>query len=309
MTDQVRAQINRLTEAAQGIQDIAGRFAEEHEKSIARARRDLAGRLNQFLRAMRQAQSAAEWREMLLDGAAAFSDAVILLRVDGENLVLEGVRGAPHASDPAILSPLPIAASPAIRHAMETAETVVVAKVASELDPRLIALCQPEATRAYLLPLIAGKATLAILVAEAVTEPNALEVIVSAAALALKEVQAQASAFVAISSAPASESDDRPSWDALPRRDQETHLRAQRFARVKVAEMHLYQPQAVEMGRRARNLFTALKPQIEAARSEFQEQFMSASESMVDYVHLELVRNLAANDETLLGADYPGPLV
>jgi hypothetical protein len=41
----------------------------------------------------------------------------------------------------------------------------------------------------------------------------------------------------------------------------------------------------------------------------FQQKFLSTSPSMVDYVHLELLRTLANNDAALFGPDYPGPLV
>jgi hypothetical protein len=85
-------------------------------------------------------------------------------------------------------------------------------------------------------------------------------------------------------------------------------MRAQRFARVRVAEMQVYHGEAAAMGQSARNIYTALKPHVDAARSQFAAQFMSASATMVDYLHLELVRTLAANDDTRLGIDYPGPL-
>ena len=36
---------------------------------------------------------------------------------------------------------------------------------------------------------------------------------------------------------------------------------------------------------------------------------MTSSPTMVDYLHLELVRSLANDDAILLGPNYPGPLV
>lgn len=85
-------------------------------------------------------------------------------------------------------------------------------------------------------------------------------------------------------------------------------MRAQRFARVRVAEIQLYHSEAAAMGQSSRNLYAALKPHLDAARGQFAAQFMSASATMVDYLHLELVRTLAGNDDTRLGIDYPGPL-
>ena len=36
---------------------------------------------------------------------------------------------------------------------------------------------------------------------------------------------------------------------------------------------------------------------------------MTVSPTMVDYLHLELVRSFADDDARMLGPDYPGPLV
>jgi hypothetical protein len=85
-------------------------------------------------------------------------------------------------------------------------------------------------------------------------------------------------------------------------------VRAQRFSRVKVAEMELSRPEACRAGREKGNLYLFLKNEIEAARNAFREQFMLIP-SMVDYLHLELVRAAAEGDEKRLGADYPGQLI
>lgn len=88
----------------------------------------------------------------------------------------------------------------------------------------------------------------------------------------------------------------------------ESHLRAQRLARVKVAEMQLYSSAQVKAGQTARDLYSALKPQIEGARSVFAEQFLTPSNGIPDYLHQEIVRVLAYHDEALLGPHYPGPM-
>jgi hypothetical protein len=86
-------------------------------------------------------------------------------------------------------------------------------------------------------------------------------------------------------------------------------VRAQRFARVRVAELRLYQSAEVKLGRAERNLYGALRAEIDAAREEFRREHLGGCPSMVDYVHLEIVRTLANDDDTLLGGEYPGPLV
>jgi hypothetical protein len=88
----------------------------------------------------------------------------------------------------------------------------------------------------------------------------------------------------------------------------ETHLRARRFARVKVAEMQLYAADRVAGGRAARRLYAALRAEIDQARAGFTAEFLTSARGTPDYLHEELVRALAQNDETMLGPDYPGPL-
>ena len=87
-----------------------------------------------------------------------------------------------------------------------------------------------------------------------------------------------------------------------------TDAAAQRFAKVKIAEIQLYQAAAVKSGRAARDLYGALKPHIEAARRAFEERFLKSGSRTADYLHFELLRVLANDDATLLGPGYPGPL-
>jgi len=87
-----------------------------------------------------------------------------------------------------------------------------------------------------------------------------------------------------------------------------THSRALRFARVKVAEIQLYQPSQLKHGRAVRDLYGALRPHIDAARRAFQDRFLVPLNGVPDYLHQELVKTLAKEDAVLLGPSYPGPL-
>jgi len=88
-------------------------------------------------------------------------------------------------------------------------------------------------------------------------------------------------------------------WDRFPD-EQRIHLRAQRFARVEVARMRLFQSDAVLAGRAGRNLYDALRNSIDAARETFRQSFFAPCSSMVDYLHLELVQTLAMTIRTCL---------
>ena len=98
-------------------------------------------------------------------------------------------------------------------------------------------------------------------------------------------------------------------WWNLSRGEQQLHLAAQRFARVQVADMRLSKSEMVRSGRAERDIYGALQSFIDAAREKFKEKHMTVSPTMVDYLHLELVRSLANDDPILLGPNYPGPLV
>lgn len=88
----------------------------------------------------------------------------------------------------------------------------------------------------------------------------------------------------------------------------ESHLRAQRFARVTVARIQLYQTAQVQAGLASNNLYGALKAQIDEARLQFSSQFLKPPNGVPDYLHQEMIRELAHHDPALLGPQYPGPL-
>jgi hypothetical protein len=102
---------------------------------------------------------------------------------------------------------------------------------------------------------------------------------------------------------------ERLSWDALSPEDQKLHLRAQRIARVRVAEMRLDHEKELRSGVASSDIYTALQPAIDSARNEFLQNFLAKSSTMVDYLHLEMLRGLAHDDDRLLGRNYPGPMV
>jgi hypothetical protein len=92
-------------------------------------------------------------------------------------------------------------------------------------------------------------------------------------------------------------------WSAEER---EVHLRAQRFARLLVDEIRLYNQGKVEEGRSGRDLYERLKDDIEKSRASYNKRYGSSPAGAADYFTKELVRILADNDVSLLGAGFPG---
>ena len=78
---------------------------------------------------------------------------------------------------------------------------------------------------------------------------------------------------------------------------------------MRVAEIRLGEEDALRDGTAAKDIYTALRSPIETARQQFLQTYLSKSPTMVDYLHLEILRTLAGDDDQLLGASYPGPMV
>lgn len=87
------------------------------------------------------------------------------------------------------------------------------------------------------------------------------------------------------------------------------HRDAQRFSKLLVAEIELYNKREVEDGRRNKDLYQRLKKDIDRSRETYEKRFANTVANQVDYLHEELVRRLADDDSALLGSGYPGPSV
>ncbi len=296
------------------------------DEARGRARRELADQLNQSVRRIRQSRSLGELAATLLDAAMAFAAGAAIFRIAGATLKGEKIRGVA-AEEAAAFSALeiPLSAAPALAGAVESRDPVIAVTTAGEVSAGLVSLASHSAEgRAYIYPLVVNGRVPALLYGWGAVQGAALEMLAQVAAavwdsLVVPETPApeapvpetpvpeapvpEAPQLVTIAPAPVS------AWDALPAEDQAIHLRAQRFARVQVAEMRLQDAAAVQSGRTERNLYGALRARIDAARVTFRQSYFAKCSNMVDYIHVELVRTLAHDDADLLGKDYPGPLV
>jgi len=90
----------------------------------------------------------------------------------------------------------------------------------------------------------------------------------------------------------------------LPPEQAEIHRKAQRFARLLVDEIKLYNQAKVSDGRKNRDLYDRLKEDIEKSRATYQKRYGNTAASGVDYFSNELVRSLAADDSSLMGANF-----
>src|SRR6185295_14756278 len=73
---------------------------------------------------------------------------------------------------------------------------------------------------------------------------------------------------------------------------------ARRYARLLLSEIKLYNEPAVRLGRQQRDLLQRLKPEIDRARTLYEERIAG---SAAGYFDQELVQTLAGGDPALLG--------
>jgi hypothetical protein len=277
------------------------------DEARGRARRELADQLNQAVRRLRQSGSPDELAATLLDTAAPFASGAALFRIAGSVAQCQNIRGvSPQAESALGALAIPLSSAAALAGAVASRDPVIAVTSPSEVSPDLVALAaHPPDGRAFIFPLVVKHQVPLLLYCWGSVQGPALEMLAQVAAAVWDSVTPpEAPQLVAIAPAP-----PVSAWDALTVEEQAIHLRAQRFARLRVAEMRLQDAAAVQSGRTQRNLYEALRPRIDGARVTFGEKFFALCPSMVDYLHVELVRTLAHDDADLLGKDYPGPLV
>src|SRR5581483_2313807 len=86
--------------------------------------------------------------------------------------------------------------------------------------------------------------------------------------------------------------------------DADTHRKAQRFARLLVDEIKLYNQAKVSEGRRNKDLYDRLKEDIEKSRATFQKRYGSTVAGAGDYFQKEVIRSLAEDDLSVMGANF-----
>lgn len=86
--------------------------------------------------------------------------------------------------------------------------------------------------------------------------------------------------------------------------DADVHRKAQRFARLLIDEVKLYNQAKVAEGRKKKDLYDRLKEDIEKSRSTYLKRYGNTVAASGDYVNAEIIRSLAGDDESVLGAHF-----
>jgi hypothetical protein len=86
--------------------------------------------------------------------------------------------------------------------------------------------------------------------------------------------------------------------------DQDVHRKAQRFARLLVDEIKLYNQANVAEGRKNHDLYDRLQDVIDKSRVTYQKRYGNTVAASADYFHREIIRSLAEDNVSVMGANF-----
>jgi len=268
--------------------------------------------LNAAAAAIQESSSQAEILRHLLEGEARFAGRVALFVVKGGTL--NGWQGIGFDDNDAVKSINLNGTSGLVGKAIQG--RVPVSGATNDFDSGFISQVKaPAENGCQVLPLVVKDKVAAVIYADSGTAPggildaSGLKALTRFAGIWLElaalrkagggavvdEVPQQAAAAAApvpAAAAPATEED-------------ELHKKARRFAKLLVEEIKLYnQPRVVE-GKHKRDLYDRLREDIEKSRMTYQKRYGETPVAAADYFNQELIRVLADNDVSLMGASFP----
>ena len=265
--------------------------------------------LNAAAASIQESGSQAEILRRLLEGEARFAGRVALFVVKGATV--NGWQGIGFEDNEAVKN---ISVSSTAGLAGKAIQARTMAEGATnEFDSGFISTVKaPAENRCLLLPLVVKEKVAAVIYADGGVVPggaldaSGLQGLTRFAAIWLElaalrkvggsaaEETPQAAAAAAGSSAPAA-----PVVD-----EDELHKKAKRFAKLLVEEIKLYNQSKVTEGRQHKDLYDRLKIDIEKSRATYDKRYSESAVASADYFTQELVRILADNDVSLMGAGF-----
>jgi len=129
-------------------------------------------------------------------------------------------------------------------------------------------------------------------------------VVPAAAPVVAEQPVAVAQAEPMAASAAAAPAPAADAFASLSPEDADVHRKAQRFARLLVDEIKLYNQVKVTEGRKNKDLYDRLKEDIEKSRATYQKRYGSTAAGGADYFSQEVVRSLAEDDRSIMGANF-----
>src|SRR5205085_3525518 len=286
--------------------------------------------LRTTISAIQASTAQAEILKALLEGVSKFTPRTALFVVRGTSLVGWQARG--FADDN--IRGLALDGSRGLA-ARSIQERNRVAAGASDCDSGFVERNgRPADGSASLFPLVVKDKVAAILYCDAGREPgrstdySAVEVLTRYTCLWLElaatkkpgapsgaeagvtaQTSNEAGARTSLSSAPAVAAKAavgaETRLESLSAEEQELHQKAKRFAKLLVDEIKLYNQAKVAEGKQHRELYKALREDIEKSRATYDKRYGGTPVASAKYFDSEVVRILADNDRSLLGNDFP----
>lgn len=293
--------LTQVDAARKAMDEQLTSLASSLKSQVERGRRDMTRQLSQGFRRLRTFENERTWIDAVLDASAPFCFRAVFFTISNGTLEWKSARNV--EVKPGIRVALDQA--PAFATAVSSSEITVALKTGGELSRILTnSLGEEPQERVALAPICANGRVMAVLYGED-ADAAGLELIaiMAGSTLEIHQRNRKASDTGLLQIAPAAGS------GGLTLEEEELDLRAQRFARLRVSEIRLYETANVQAGRQNRNLYQALQARIDDAREAYRNQFAAESSSMVDHLDRELVRTLAQGDRELMGPDYPGPIL
>jgi len=141
----------------------------------------------------------------------------------------------------------------------------------------------------------------------AFSDPFAAHAPIHAMAAAPSEQPARATAEAVAAPAGTAATGAAPATDAFAHmsvEDAEIHRKAQRFARLLIDEVKLYNQAKVAEGRKNKDLYDRLKEDIDKSRATYMKRYGNTVAASADYLNAEVVRSLAGDDVSVLGPNF-----
>jgi hypothetical protein len=272
--------------------------------------------LNAAVAAIHESGSQADILRHLLEGEARFAGRVALFVVKGN--AISGWQGIGFEDNDAIKT-LSVQAGPGLVGKAIQARNPA-SGTAQEFDAGFVkSMKAPVDGQCLVLPLVVKDKVAAMIYADAGAVPggtldsSGLQTLTRFAAIwlelaALRKVGGSSGAEDAAQPQPAAAmaaSVPASAPAASGSEEDELHKKARRFAKLLVEEIKLYNQPRVEEGRQHKDLYDRLKVDIEKSRSTYDKRYAESAVASADYFTQELIRILADNDATLMGASFP----
>jgi hypothetical protein len=269
--------------------------------------------LNAAAASIQESGSQAEILRHLLEGSARFAGRVALFVVKGATI--NGWQGIGFEDNDAIKNVNVNSSSGMVGRAIQG--RAPAAGSAGEFDSGFISTVKaPAENNCLVLPLVVKDKAAAVIYADGGTAPgghldaSGLQALTRFAAIwlevsALRKANGSAAEEAPQAAAMAASAASVPTAAAPVSEENELHKKARRFAKLLVEEIKLYNQPKVEEGRQNKDLYDRLKVDIEKSRATYDKRYAESAVASADYFTQELVRILADNDISLMGAGFP----